>query len=103
MTKSDKELFITKLKESVATTAEQRRYDAGMQGARDDGGAGVLINRLEMFLDGYNFALTGETSKYNQILKDFNKKKRLESLENDTDFQRYKELKKKFGDLDDSL
>ena len=78
------------IKTAVEKSAAEARYNAGMDGAMHDGGEGEMRRQLEYWLDGVNFALTGSTAKYSHIVKQAQR-------EADPDYQKYIELKARFG------
>lgn len=73
----------------VLLVAQQRRIDAGYQGAMSDGGASRLESEVETYIAG----LTNTTpAAWDQLLREFNR-------EHDPEYAKYLELHKKFGNL----
>lgn len=73
----------------VKRSAARARDDASFGGRHDDSGASGMESRLDAFLDGVNFATTGESKLYNHILIEHEKKL-------DPEYQEYLRLKEKF-------
>ena len=76
---------------SIEQAARSAEDGAGFSGGWGDGGAGQMRDKLSFWLDGYNFAVTGETEKYGHIIK-----KHYRDL--DPEYKLYLDLKKKFED-----
>lgn len=85
----DKTKAVTIIKDAVEKAAEAARYDAGMSGRWDDGGAGMREEQLKYWLDGIKFAETGKTKMYANILKEAEKKV-------DPEYETYLRLQAKF-------
>ena len=85
----NKEEMLKKLKASVSESADKARMNAGYSGSWGDGGAHDMEKKLEAFLDGYEFALTGKTKVYAKFFEELDK-------EQDPEYQKYLELKGKF-------
>lgn len=80
--------------EVVATEAATRRLSAGYSGSHDDGGASRQMDKLKGYLDGVVTGLSGvvsANSPYNYLLEQIRR-------EQDPEYQKYLELKAKFGD-----
>lgn len=77
------------IQEVVTQVAEQARDNAGYAGSHGDGGASHQEECLRVWLDGINFAMTGKTQLYKEILK-----KR--DLGRDPDYSQYLLLKARF-------
>ena len=77
------------IESAVRTSAENARDSAGFSGGWGDGGAGAMTEKLNAWLDGYNFAKTGKTLMYYHIIEEHERMI-------DPDYQKYLELKKKF-------
>lgn len=77
------------IRNTLNANAIERKNDAALAGSWDDGGASKMLTEFDFWLDGVNFALTGNTTKYKNIINQHNR-------ENDPEYQQYLELKKKF-------
>jgi len=81
--------IMAEIEKRVKESAEARRQDAGMSGSMSDGGASESINKLNTWLDGINFAKTGTSNTYRELIQ---------TIENevDPDYIEYQRLKEKF-------
>lgn len=81
--------LMTEIKKAVTESFEQRRANAGWSGSHGDNGAAKAERELNFWLDGIEFARTGETQVYQEIVQ---------QLKNDRDpeYHEYQRLKKKF-------
>ncbi len=84
----DKEL--NSIIDKVAFQATEAYLGAAYSGAMNDGGSGAMQDKLEAFLDGINYELTGKTKVYSSLLDQIKK-------EQDSEWQEYQRLVKKFG------
>jgi hypothetical protein len=75
--------------EAVLTSAGNKSLNAGYSGSHGDDGAGASVEALKAFLSGYSMAKGSGAGKYQTILDQHNQ-------ENDPEYQKYLELKKKF-------
>jgi hypothetical protein len=78
----------------VVTEAATKRLNAAYGGSHDDGGAGAWVEKLKNYLEGVVTGLTGsmsDTSPYARTLKKIKQ-------DQDPEYQKYLELKAKFGD-----
>lgn len=83
--------LIDLIRQTINKSAEEAKYGAAMGGFHHDGGEYAMRKDFDTWLDGVNFALTGETTRYSEIIKEHHRKC-------DPDYQQYLELKRKFGD-----
>lgn len=81
--------LIAEIGTRIHKSADKRRTDAAYGGSHGDGGASESIRRLETWLDGIEFARTGKTTVYADLVQTIKN-------ENDTEYQEYERLKKKF-------
>lgn len=86
----NKQEIISEIKKSVTESARKARDDAGFSGSWGDGGAAQMEEKLKWWLDGIQFAESGETSVYASMVK------RLEE-EADPEFAEFKRLQEKFN------
>lgn len=86
----NKQEIINEIKKSVTESASKARDDAGFSGSWGDGGAHQMEEKLKWWLDGIQFAESGETSVYGAMIK------RIEE-ESDPEFVEFKRLQEKFG------
>lgn len=86
----DSSQLIEKIKSTVKQSAETARENAGYAGSWGDGGASQMEEKLKHWLDGFRFAQTGQTEVYKHLVDQFKK-------ERDPDYQKWLELKEKFG------
>lgn len=77
--------ILEKIMSLVTAAAEAARYDAGMGGRYDDGGASRLDDQVKFFRYGLNAQLPPEWEKYKTTL--------------DPEYNEYIRLQKKFGKL----
>mgnify|MGYP003441801872 CR=1 FL=1 len=82
--------YLALIESTVKQSATEARENAGYAGSMDDGGAVVMQRQLEYFLDGVRYARTGVTTKYDHIIERAQR-------EADPDYQKYLELKSRFG------
>ena len=81
---------LAELVDNIATSAANRALNAAYGGEHSDGGASAEINRLCAFLDGVLYAETGKLlGPYAEALKSI-------KLQQDPEYQKYLDLKKKF-------
>lgn len=87
----NKDGIINAIKASVTASASSARYDAGMDGRRDDGGASMMEEKFDYWLDGVKFALSEHsyTEKYKHIVNKLSK-------ESDPEYKEYLRMKNKF-------
>jgi hypothetical protein len=81
--------LVAEIDARVRTGAEKRRVDAGMSGSHGDGGASESIRKLEGWLDGIEFASTGNTVIYADLVQTINN-------DADPEYHEYQRLKQKF-------
>lgn len=81
--------------ELAITKAATLAVNAGFSGSWSDGGGGAALDSLIKFCAGVIFANTGELvdEKYATMVREY-------ELENDPEYEEYKRLKGKFGELD---
>lgn len=70
------------IRNTLNANASERKNDAALAGSWGDGGASKMLSEFDFWLDGVNFALTGNTVKYNHIIEQHNR-------ENDPEYQQY--------------
>ncbi len=75
----------------VLLSASEARTNAGYGGESHDGGAGLILEKLIGFLEGYILAQTGQCDLYSDIVKDSQKKQ-------DPMYLTYLDLKAYFGE-----
>ena len=78
------------IKVAIAKSAHSARENASYSGTWGDGGAAAAEERLQVWLDGINYANTGVTNVYGDLLK-----REVERL--DPEYAEYLRLKDKFG------
>lgn len=81
--------LIAEIGTRIHSNAAKRKQDAAYSGSHSDGGASESIRKLETWLDGIEFARTGNTTIYADLVQSINN-------ENDIEYQEYERLKKKF-------
>lgn len=81
--------LIEEITRRVRASAHAARENAGYAGAWDDGGASRMLERLDAWLDGIQFARSGVTNTYRDLAARI-------SRDGDPEYTRYLELKKKF-------
>lgn len=77
---------------TVDQSAKSAEENAGYAGSMHDGGASTMRNRLEYWLDGIEFAQTGKSNKYGDIIRRY-------EVQQDPDWEEYNRLKEKFRDI----
>lgn len=87
MTEEEKKL-VRKMCLLIEEDAADKAYSAGMDGAREDYGAGALRDQVKFFRYGMNGVIPTEWTKYEVKAKD--------SM--DPEYSEYQRLKEKFGD-----
>ena len=85
----DNQKLIAFISECVKKQAERIAYSAAMAGRMGDGGASDLKRKLDVWLDGVQFASSGETSVFSRLAETFNK-------QNDPEYNEYLRLKARF-------
>jgi hypothetical protein len=81
--------IISEITKAVTEGVERRRRNAGFSGMHGDNGASQSERELKCWLDGIQFAKTGKTETYKDLLQ------KLEN-ERDPEYQEYQRLKQKF-------
>ena len=81
--------LIDLIRQTINKSAEEAKHNAALGGFHHDGGAHAMRKDFDLWLDGVNFAITGETKRYGEIIKEHHRK-------SDPDYQQYLELKKRF-------
>ena len=84
-----KEHELRTIQVAVAESAAAARENAGYSGSWGDGGASAAEERLRVWLDGVNYATTGVTAVYGELLH-------RASVEADPEYAEYQRLKEKF-------
>lgn len=79
------------IRQTLTSTAKEMRESAALGGGWGDGGASKMLSDFEVWLDGVNFALTGETNEYKEIIDKHTK-------DNDPEYQEFLRLKEKFNE-----
>lgn len=74
---------IKKLIEIILKDAKLREENAGLEGGMHDGGSGRLRDQVKFFMYGYEMIIPPEWKQYHNEL--------------DPEYEKYLELKKKFG------
>jgi hypothetical protein len=77
------------IQNAVTESAAAARENAGYSGSWGDGGASAAEERLRVWLDGVNYATTGVTTVYGDLLK-------RERERFDPEYAEYLRLKDKF-------
>jgi hypothetical protein len=81
---------LAELVDTITTSAANRALNAAYGGEHHDGGASSEIKQLSAFLDGVLYAETGKLlGPYAEALKNI-------KIQQDPEYQKYQELKKKF-------
>lgn len=80
---------LQKIIDTVTKSAAKAETDAGYEGAMHDNGASNSVEKLKAFLDGVNFAQTGKSKVYAEVI-------RIHEMEKDTEYKEYLRLKNKF-------
>ena len=63
--------------------------DASFNGERGDGGASIVADKLEAWMDGVNFAHTGKSKMFGYLVKQFDR-------DRDPEYAEYLRLKQRF-------
>lgn len=85
----DRQTYTEYVCKTIREAAEKIKREAALFGERGDGGAHVILDRLDYWTDGIRFCCTGESEVYGHLIKEYDNAR-------DPEYQKYLELKQKF-------